>query len=223
MTASGPLIIGVWRSTFANRLTGARGLPISEERAARQAYHQYMGRLLFAPILLLLCVCACSCSRWSDERVQMAIPSALQGPLKAPDKVTFYTLCDVGGPQSFDDGLVDFKEAQALPKFDDRYRILGQRELEADQGQELIASFIEAVQGGEKKGVSCFIPHHAIRVVGGGKVVDILVCFKCYNFKVSPGGGYNNVRLAQGTGMEELWRGVVSKHGLRDISNERSP
>lgn len=216
-----PLIIGVQRGTFANRLIRVLGQPISEKRAACEAYDQYMGRLFLAPMLLLLCGCVCSCSRWSDERVQMAVPPSLQAPLKNPERVTFYTLCDIGGPQSGDDGLVDFKEAQSLPKFDGRYRILGQHELGVDEGQELIASFIEAVHGGEKKGVACFWPHHAIRVEGGGHVVDVLICFKCYNFKVSPGGGYNNVLLAQGTGMEDLWRSVVSKYGLKDISKKQ--
>jgi hypothetical protein len=42
----------------------------------------------------------------------------------------------------------------------------------------------------------------------------------CYNYLVHPDGGYNNVHMSKATGMEETWRAIVRKHGLRDISEE---
>lgn len=151
------------------------------------------------------------------DLVDLALPPGLRSTVEQPGKVTLYTICH---PliDTLGDSELNADEAELLPAFDDEYKVLGSVNVSAEEGQALIDSFKTAVSQGQENGVMCFIPHHAIRVESAGRIVDILVCFKCYNYKVNPGGGYNNVVMSNRTGMEVLWRSLVAKYRLRDIT-----
>jgi hypothetical protein len=156
-----------------------------------------------------------------------AVPAAMQDILDSPDKVTLYTVAtkfDVHGESALTheayDGLQVLAEKGGESKAAGEARILGHAELEHSEGAELIDSFRTAVKSGKAGGVKCFMPHHAIRVEKDGRTLDILICFKCHNYMVLPDGGYNNVHMSAETGMEDTWRAIVRKHGLRDVSDK---
>jgi hypothetical protein len=152
-----------------------------------------------------------------------AVPSELRGTLSNPDKVTLYTVVT---RQDFGEGLSkqEFEELPWLhgPSEDFRAaKILASAELSADEYETVLDAFETAVNNGDSNaGMACFVPHHALRIEKAGKTVDILVCFKCRNYHVMPGGGFNNVMMDISTGIEDTWRAVVRKHGLRDVSDK---
>jgi hypothetical protein len=182
----------------------------------------YTLRFLVGFALVLMVV---GCGR-SGELLDQAVPPDLQHVLDEPDRVTLYTLLTTQDVEDFDKAGINYEE---LPRYltgsdlhsvAEECRILGQTELDSEDAGQLISTFTRAVNNGEKVGVACFQPHHAIRVEKGGATLDILICFKCMNYLVLPGGGYNNVHMIGKKEMEGAWRATVRKHGLRDISDK---
>jgi hypothetical protein len=152
-----------------------------------------------------------------------AVPPSAQDILANPDKVTLFTIVSY-----LDSGKLGKEEYAALPVFSDsakasskggQYRVLASSVVDEADGASLISSMVQAVKQGEEAGVACFFPHHAIRVEKAGRTLEILICFMCHNYMVLPEGGYNNVHMSRATGMEDTWRAIVLKHGLRDISD----
>lgn len=152
--------------------------------------------------------------------MDLAVPPDQQDILHNPDKVTLFTV--VTGWDLRVESSLSEEEFNALPKFggDDDVRVLGEAQIDAADAKAAIDSFVSAVQDGRQLSAACFMPHHALRVEKGGRTLDIQICFMCMNYKVTPGGGENNVAMSKASGMEDIWRGIVRKHGLRDISDK---
>jgi len=153
-----------------------------------------------------------------------AVPPGLQDILINPDRVTLFTI--VTGK---DAPVLGDEVFARLPLFNDQEkgmsksgppRVLARAELRSDDALKLISTLVAAINDGERGGVACFYPHHALRVEKDQRWLDMLICFECYNYKILPGGGSNNVHMSRETGMEDAWRAVVRRHGLRDVSDK---
>lgn len=167
---------------------------------------------LFFPLLAIATIAACSRDTWSDVNVEKGVPEEFHKALQEPDRVTFYTVMN---PLDSPDAR---EQIERMPKL--HYMgILGSQELTREEGRELIDTFIQAVKKGTTEAAaSCFNPHHVIRVEGAGKTVDIIVCFECQNFEVTPGGKLNAVVFNDFRPMYDAWMAVVAKYGLKDLS-----
>lgn len=55
---------------------------------------------------------------------------------------------------------------------------------ETDKKEVLEAFYFDASKDGDGPSMLCFNPHHAIRATYQGKVVEIEICFGCFNFFV---------------------------------------
>lgn len=154
--------------------------------------------------------------------MNLAVPPSMQDLLRDFDRATLFTI--VGESEEGPTSLTT-QEIRDLPRYGEgpaaEYHILAQAELDmATDARPMIDTFIKSVNAGERAAVACFWPHHALRLEKDGRTLDILVCFMCHNYMVLPDGGYNNVHMSKSTGMEDTWRGIVRKHGLRDVSDK---
>jgi hypothetical protein len=188
-------------------------------------------KLRFAICLFITVFALIGCAKANDDSatnsassaqvlLDLAVSPQSQDILDNPDKVTLYTIAGYLDSKTLKEG-----EYHALPDFDplvaelNGTKVLGSAALSRPDGMALVATLVQAIRQGSEDGVMCFYPHHAIRVEKGDRRLDILICFKCRNYQVVPDGGYNNVVMNTKSGMEDTWRAVVRKHGLRDISD----
>lgn len=187
-------------------------------------------KLHYVGLMMLMLVSACSKSSndasGSAEQskrpttLDLAVPPGLQDLLVKADSATFYTIAsdmdfELGQRQELKD-----LDAMKLERIGTNYYVLDRVELSQEEISSVVASFQQAYYDGEEGGMMCFWPHHAIRLTKGDRVLEILICFKCRNYQVLPGGGYNNVVLKTHGGMEDAWRSIVRKYGLRDVSEK---
>lgn len=143
-----------------------------------------------------------------------AVPVSLQDVFDDPDQAVLFTV--ISGHEIKDE-LRD-ESLLNLPRLDEWY-IYDRADLGLGAWKELADSFKQAVVAGEYNSKPCiFAPHHVLRLSKGVRVLEIIVCFRCHEFKVLPEGGYKNVCLSTEVGMESTWRKVVADKGLRDYS-----
>lgn len=93
------------------------------------------------------------------------------------DSVTIYSLeCD------FDNSL--------LPDDAELFHgnlVLGKTAVSKEVGKSVMSAIRTDIAKGSTIN-KCFWPHHAIRVVTGGKELDILICYKCRGFEYTKNG-----------------------------------
>ncbi|MEZ5991176.1 MAG: hypothetical protein R3E76_02355 [Planctomycetota bacterium] len=143
-----------------------------------------------------------------------AVPVSLQDVFEHPDRAVLFTIIsDV----DFDIRQVD-PALRELPRLHD-WHICDSAELTTQETESLSSTFRRAIVEGEFNSKSCiFAPHHVLRLEKDTRYLEIVVCFQCHEYQVLPEGGYKNINLNKDVGLEEAWRDVVAKHGLRDYS-----
>ncbi len=99
------------------------------------------------------------------------LPPEAEQALRAPDKVTLYSLEPWDEPTSSDKTLRDVK-------------ILGQTELDGKRRATAIAEFKSAVANWDGMIAMCFDPRHALRVTAQGHTYDFLLCYECHQFYI---------------------------------------
>lgn len=68
-----------------------------------------------------------------------------------------------------------------------KYSVAGKQELsEQNMRQEVVEALIRSSHENKGQEAACFYPHHGLRAVSKGKVVDLLICFSCRKVKVLP-------------------------------------
>jgi len=132
-----------------------------------------MTRRFVALALLLLCA-ALGPSPLTGQagkkppRKGRPLPEGLKEALEKAEKVELYSLEPRG--------------AKGKDLFHD-YTVLGKVELKDKADR---ADAVKAVAGalGVGSGAKCFDPRHGMRLVRGGKSVDLVICFRCSNVRV---------------------------------------
>jgi len=65
------------------------------------------------------------------------------------------------------------------------YRILGRASLAAeDRVTELARLVIRGIRASDGRVAACFDPRHGIRVTGGGRQVDLVICYECLQMQL---------------------------------------
>jgi hypothetical protein len=103
------------------------------------------------------------------------IPAAVEALLAKADTFELYSLDPTREPG---------KEVPAADAFHG-WKILGKTEVKADAARKRLA---DALRTGaeDNPGIvaACFIPRHGIRLTGGGKTIDLVICFQCMSVQV---------------------------------------
>lgn len=99
--------------------------------------------------------------------------------LEAPEQLTLYSV----------DGR-DFEPGQE-PKVDEKfhgYPVLGKVEItETAKRREIAEALKDGMALSDGKMAKCFWPRHAIRTVTRGRTIDYVICFECYQVKITTG------------------------------------
>lgn len=65
------------------------------------------------------------------------------------------------------------------------WEILGSTKVDkADVRKKLVAALKKAAAENDGVAAGCFNPRHGIRIVHGGKTIDVVICFECYSASV---------------------------------------
>jgi hypothetical protein len=108
-----------------------------------------------------------------------------------PDKLTLYSI----------ERVPEGENPKQAELFHD-YRVRGQLEVsDPTQLRTIFKALMDGLAQGKKGDIAfCFDPHHAIRTVRHGKVVDYLICFHCsIVHKFRPGAaGYKMLPISKG-------------------------
>ena len=65
------------------------------------------------------------------------------------------------------------------------YRILGRSKLDTrDQAAELSRLVLKGIRASDGMVAACFDPRHGIRLTGGGRSIDLLICYECLQMQV---------------------------------------
>lgn len=68
------------------------------------------------------------------------------------------------------------------------YPVLGKIEIGDPDLRRKVISAIKADIRSGANGSKCFWPRHVLRVVKGGKTIDLVICFECHNFELHKNG-----------------------------------
>ena len=69
------------------------------------------------------------------------------------------------------------------------WKVLGMTEVkDAKTRQKLVVALRQGAKESNGKAARCFNPRHGIRVTGGGKTYDFVVCFECFSAQIIQGG-----------------------------------
>ena len=97
-----------------------------------------------------------------------------------PDRVTVFSI-DAPGLQKNDGYLT---EAQKGGEILYGYPVLGKVEVaDPDQRRAIVAALKDGAKG-EGPTASCFQPRHVVRIEREGGVLDVVICFQCWNHQV---------------------------------------
>lgn len=99
------------------------------------------------------------------------LPPEAEQALRAPDKVTLYSLEPWDEPTPGDKTLRKVK-------------VLGQTDLDGERGAMAVAEFKAAVSGWDGMIAMCFDPRHALRVTAKAHTYDFLLCYECHQLYV---------------------------------------
>ena len=99
------------------------------------------------------------------------LPAEAEQALRAPGKVTLYSLEPYPPPVPRDKTLHGRK-------------VLGQTELDGERRATAIAEFKSAVSHWDGMIALCFNPRHAIRVTANGHTYDFLLCYECHQLYI---------------------------------------
>ena len=93
------------------------------------------------------------------------------------DSVTIYSLeCDFDNSSLQDDDELFHGNL-----------VLGKIEVSKETGKNVVSAIRTDIAKGSTIHM-CFWPHHAIRVMAGGKAIDILICYQCRGFEHTKDG-----------------------------------
>lgn len=115
----------------------------------------------------------------------------------------------------------DREDLASLPNFH-AWVILDSVQLHpALEGADVINALLQAVRDGEKHlYAKCYEPHHALRVLTRSGTQEYAICFLCHNYRRMPQAdtsvGYIDIK----TSLEPVWRGIVMKYNLRDLTRK---
>ena len=107
------------------------------------------------------------------EEKKNAIPADVKTVLEKADTFELYSLDP--GEESVKDGFHGWK-------------VLGKTTIkDTDVRKEVIAALAKGVADNDGRAAKCFEPRHGIRVVHDGKTTDLVICFACYQVRVTQG------------------------------------
>lgn len=55
--------------------------------------------------------------------------------------------------------------------------------------REVVAAVKRDIRAGHPKRAKCMYTRHVLRVVKGGRTVDVAICYQCHNYQLHRGGG----------------------------------
>jgi hypothetical protein len=64
------------------------------------------------------------------------------------------------------------------------WKILGSTKVESAEVREMLVGALERSVSEAAGGAGCFNPRHGLRVVHGGRVIDLVICFECNWIKI---------------------------------------
>jgi hypothetical protein len=67
------------------------------------------------------------------------------------------------------------------------YPVLGRVALEGEEARALVSGFYQSARDGGPY-LLCFMPHHALHAERDGRVVDLVLCFHCLQYRLYDGG-----------------------------------
>ncbi|MGV3757769.1 MAG: hypothetical protein ACO1QS_20505 [Verrucomicrobiota bacterium] len=109
-----------------------------------------------------------------------ALPLDAVGKLQTAQEITLYSL----EPTADRAALQKFEQFHGIP-------VLGKTTItDAALKQTVIDAILEAtinLQGSESP---CFIPRHGLKIVSGGKITELSLCFECAKLELHSDGGY---------------------------------
>lgn len=119
----------------------------------------------------LLLVASLAVTNPADPVKENKLPPEAEQALRAPGKVTLYSLEPWDEPTPSDKTLQNVK-------------VLGRTELDREQGATAIAEFKSAVSGWDGLIAACFDPRHALRVKAKAHTYDFLLCYECHQLYI---------------------------------------
>ena len=118
-------------------------------------------------LLLLLCG-ACFADK---TRPGEALPEPAQSAFTKPDQFELYSL-DPNAGQKEEKGRFH------------GWKVLGKTVVkDAETRTKLLAALDRGINENDGTVAGCFIPRHGLRAVHGGKTVDMVICFQCYQIE----------------------------------------
>lgn len=108
---------------------------------------------------------------------------------RLPDEPDELTLLSLDGPAVFRNDGRPFTPADGRGELLFGYPVLGKVMVtDLDHRRAVVAAVRE---GAKYKGsmATCFIPRHAVRTVKNGHVVNVVICYECYGYRVYTGDG----------------------------------
>lgn len=150
------------------------------------------GFVLFLTLVsLLLGVGSAGCSTNPDE-VASPRPDGLFASLADAEAGEIFALHPY--PWQLEQEQREREEAEAPTSEDANedlhgYRILGRAQLaSASDRNHLLALIEKGIEDSDGTVAACFNPRHGIRIVKGGVVTELVICFECLSLHVYKGG-----------------------------------
>ncbi|MFN5708724.1 MAG: hypothetical protein ACK48X_11790 [Planctomycetota bacterium] len=91
--------------------------------------------------------------------------------------------------------------------------VLGKAEVSKEMGEKVVAALRADIAKGSTIN-NCFLPHHAIRVMAGGKELDILICYKCRGFERTKNGKLVTTSFPMDVQSRQTLNAILHSNGI---------
>ena len=123
----------------------------------------------------LLLVVSLAIANPADLVKENKLPPEAEQALRAPGKVTLYSL---------EPDILPVPRDKALHQVFYNVKLLGQTELDGKQSATAIAELKSAIPRWKGLIFMCFSPRHALRVTAKGHTYDFLICYACQQLEI---------------------------------------
>ena len=123
----------------------------------------------------LLLVASLAIAEPADLVKENKLPPEAEQALRAPGKVTLYSL---------EPDIPPVPRDKALHQVFHNAKLLGQTELDGKQSAMAVAEIKSAISEWKGQIFMCFSPRHALRVTAKGHTYDFLLCYACQALEI---------------------------------------
>ncbi len=91
--------------------------------------------------------------------------------------------------------------------------VLGKTEVSKEMDKTVMSAIRADIARGSTIDM-CFWPHHALRVMAGGKEIDILICYKCRAFERTKNGKLDTTSFPMDVQSRQTLNAILQSNGI---------